>query len=219
VARPTLLDSVENINNRRSQVLLLLAEGKTLSQISQILKVPISTITEDNNYIKRQGLKFLGNISKQELSYHFYVSMNTIELVKYEALQIFKDKDNVSTKDRLRALQIVLQSNSNKDQLALNASKVFAWEELAHKVELLHDTIDVSNNQDSQQEKLSDILNKDMLLDKTIKIKSKDIDTNNQLTDKTNNNKTKDKIKSNNISNNGNNNNNKTNNKNKDNKV
>lgn len=186
--------SVESINSRRSQLLLLLAEGKTLSQCSQILKAPISTINEDNKYIKSQGLKFLGNISKQELSYNFYVSMATILTVSRDCINIAKDKDNVSLKDRLRAYQIVLQSTNQKDNLLLIASKSFAWEELNDKVKNLNSMIDIDNNLNSNENKISDILNQDMLIDKTIKIKSKDIKTNNQLQDKTKDNKNKTRI-------------------------
>ncbi|MGI0022232.1 MAG: helix-turn-helix transcriptional regulator [Nitrososphaeraceae archaeon] len=209
MARPTLIDSVENINNRRSQVLLLLAEGKTLSQISQQLETSISTINDDNKYIKRQGLKFLGNISKQELSYHYFVSLTNIILINRECLEIAHDSNNVSIKDRLRAYQIVLQTVNSKDNLLQEASKTFAWEELTHKVELLNEQLDtninITNNQTRKE--ISNILNHDLLLPKTMVLDNKNVKEVKQLEYKSN----KENNKSNNhITNNGNKNKTKT---------
>ena len=203
MARPDLSESVENINNRRSQVLLLLAENKTLSQISQQLKVPISTINDDNKFIKRQGLKFLGNISKQELSYHFFVSLTNIMMINRDCLEIAKDKVNVSIKDRLRAYQLVEQTIKDKDELLLEAIKSFSYEELKARIDLLNDQLD-SNINNQSETKLSDILNKDLLLNKNIELDKDKVIEVKQLEDKTNNNNKH-------ITNNSNNNNNKNN--------
>ncbi len=49
------------IHWRRSQVIELLAKGKNLSQISQILKVDVSTISRDYAYIKDNSRQILQN--------------------------------------------------------------------------------------------------------------------------------------------------------------
>lgn len=197
MARPQLNSgSVDQINQRRSQLLLLLAEGKTLSQASQILNTPISTINDDNKYLKIQGLRFLGNMTKEDLSYVFHVSIARYNMVMNDCLTIAKDIENYNVKDRLRAYQLYINTNNIADNLYLNASKTFAWEELLLKVKQLNSIIDIDNINNSENNKISDILNSDMLIDKTIKIKHKVIESNNQLEDKSNKNKSKDKINS-----------------------
>lgn len=99
-----------NIIERRSKVIMLLAEGKSQVQIASILNESPQLIHDDIKAIQRDAEKYISKNLNKNIAYLLYVTLNNNLRVNQEAWKIYSDK-KTSARDKLYALKIVLSAN------------------------------------------------------------------------------------------------------------
>jgi transcriptional regulator len=85
-------NSTHTIIERRSKVIMLLAEGKTQIQIAPFLKVSPQLIHDDKKAIERDAQKYIMENASKNTAYPLYISMDNILRVNREAWKIYEDK-------------------------------------------------------------------------------------------------------------------------------
>ena len=111
-------NSTHTIIERRSKVVMLLAEGKTQIQIASFLKVSPQLIHDDIKAIERDAQKYiLENVSKNT-AYLLYISMGNILRVNREAWKIYQDK-KTTVRDKINSLKVSIQASEALQHLAI----------------------------------------------------------------------------------------------------
>lgn len=111
-------NSTSSIVERRSKVVMLLAEGKTQIQIASFLKVSPQLIHDDIKAIERDAQKYiLDNVSKNT-AYLLYISMGNILRVNREAWKIYQDK-KTTVRDKINSLKVSIQASDALQHLAI----------------------------------------------------------------------------------------------------
>jgi Trp operon repressor len=138
-----LNQSVHNlkIEERRKKVASLLAQSMTESEIAQELKVDQSTISRDIKALKELSQQFVYDLAKSDLAYYYKQSIDGIEVAKREAWKIYHHNNNneVSVKDKLSALKLIVESNEAKFKLLSEGPSILAvksLEERLNKIEI-----------------------------------------------------------------------------------
>ena len=106
------------IEERRRQVAILLAQSLTERQIATQLNVSQSTINRDVQALKEASQQFVYDLAKSDLSYYYKQSIDGLDEAKKQAWVIYSSTNaDVQVKDRLAALKLIADCNIKKFEL------------------------------------------------------------------------------------------------------
>ena len=86
----------------------------TETEIAKELNVDQSTISRDIRVLKQLSQKFVYVLAKSDLAFYYKQCLVGIEEVKRRAWEIFNKSTDLSTRDKLLALKLVIDSNESK---------------------------------------------------------------------------------------------------------
>ena len=92
----------------------MLAQSMTEIEIAKKLKVDQSTISRDIKVLKKMSQQFVYDLAKSDLAYCYKQCLNGIEEVKRRGRDIFNDVSNLTTRDKLLALKLIMECNEAK---------------------------------------------------------------------------------------------------------
>jgi IS30 family transposase len=127
------------IEERRKKVSSLLAQSMTESEIAQELKVDQSTISRDVKALKELSQQFVYDLAKSDLAYYYKQSIDGIEEAKREAWRIYHHNNDISVKEKLAALKLIVESNESRFKLLSEGPSILtvkALEERLNKIEI-----------------------------------------------------------------------------------
>ena len=127
------------IEQRRRKVASLLAQSMTETEIAQELNVDQSTVSRDIKALKELSQQFVYDLAKSDLAYYYKQSIDGIEEAKRQAWRIYHDSNNISTKDKLSALKLIVESNEARFKLLSEGPSILAvksLEERLNKIEI-----------------------------------------------------------------------------------
>ena len=127
------------IEERRRKVSSLLAQSMTESEIAKQLNVDQSTISRDVKALKELSQQFIYDLAKSDLAYYYKQSIDGIEEAKKEAWRIYHHNNNVSLKEKLSALKLIVEANESKFKLLSEGPSILAvkaLEERLNKIEI-----------------------------------------------------------------------------------
>jgi IS30 family transposase len=102
------------IEDRRRRVASMLAQSMTETEIALELKVDQSTISRDIKVLKEMSQKFVYDLVKSDLAYYYKQCLDGIEEVRRRGWKIFKMTVNLTPKDKLLALKVIMECNEAK---------------------------------------------------------------------------------------------------------
>ena len=102
------------IEDRRTRVASLLAQSMTEIEIARKLKVDQSTISRDIKVLKKLSQQFVYDLAKSDLAYCYKQCLDGIEEVKRRGWDIFNGVNNLTTRDKLLALKLIMECNEAK---------------------------------------------------------------------------------------------------------
>ena len=102
------------IEDRRRRVASMLAQSMTETEIALELKVDQSTISRDIKVLKKMSQQFVYDLAKSDLAYCYKQCLDGIEEVRRKCWNIFNKMTNLSSKDRLLALKLIMECNEAK---------------------------------------------------------------------------------------------------------
>jgi DNA-binding transcriptional ArsR family regulator len=103
------------IEDRRRKVASLLAQSMTETEIAKHLNVNQSTISRDIKVLKQLSQRFVYDLAKSDLAYCYKQCLDGIEEVKRKGWDIFNGiNNNLTTRDRLLALKLIMECNEAK---------------------------------------------------------------------------------------------------------
>jgi IS30 family transposase len=128
------------IEERRRKVASFLAQSFTETEIAKELDVDQSTISRDVKALKELSQKFVYNLAKSDLAYYYKQCIDGIEEATREAWKICHNNNNeVSVKEKLAALKLIVESNEARFKLLSEGPSVLAiksLEERLNKIEI-----------------------------------------------------------------------------------
>jgi IS30 family transposase len=128
------------IEGRRRRVSSSLAQSMTKTEIAQELSVDQSTISRDVKALNQLSHQFIYDLAKSDLAYYYKQSIDGIEEAKREAWKIYHNNNNqVSVKEKLAALKLIIESNEARFKLLSEGPSVLAvksLEERLNKIEI-----------------------------------------------------------------------------------
>jgi hypothetical protein len=86
----------------------------TETEIAQELKVDQSTISRDIKVLKMMSQQFVYDLAKSDLAYYYKQCLDGIEEAKRKGWDIFNKMTNLSPKDKLLALKLIMECNEAK---------------------------------------------------------------------------------------------------------
>jgi DNA-binding transcriptional ArsR family regulator len=123
------------IDERRRKVASLLAQSMTESEIAQELNVDQSTISRDVKALKELSQQFVYDLAKSDLAYYYKQSIDGIEEANREAWRIYHNNDDeVSLKEKLSALKLIIESNEARFKLLSQGLSILAVRELEERL-------------------------------------------------------------------------------------
>jgi HTH domain len=102
------------IECRRRTVASLLAQSMSESEIAVQLNVNQSTISRDIKVLKQLSQRFVHDLAKSDLAFYYKQCLVGIEEVKRRAWEIFNKTTDLSTRDKLLALKLIIDCNESK---------------------------------------------------------------------------------------------------------
>jgi IS30 family transposase len=96
------------IEDRRRTVASMLAQSMTESEIAEQLNVNQSTISRDIKVLKQLSQRFVYDLAKSDLAFYYKQCLVGIEEVKRRAWEIFNKSTDLSTRDKLLALKLII---------------------------------------------------------------------------------------------------------------
>lgn len=99
------------IEDRRRKVASLLAQSMTEIEIAKKLKVDQSTVSRDIKVLKQMSQQFVYDLAKSDLAYCYKQCLDGIEEVKRKGWEIFNGINNLTTRDKLLALKLIMECN------------------------------------------------------------------------------------------------------------
>jgi DeoR/GlpR family transcriptional regulator of sugar metabolism len=123
------------IEERRKRVSSLLAQCMTESEIAAELGVNQATISRDVKYLKSQAQKWVYDLAKTDLAYHYRQSMNEIGEIARKAWESCRNDDNVDTKTKLLALRLARECTESKFTFFKDGPQVMHLKALQEKVD------------------------------------------------------------------------------------
>ena len=101
------------IDERRRQVASLIALSMTETEIAEKLSVAQSTIARDIQALKEMSQSFIYDLAKSDLAYYYKQCIDGIEEAQKHAWRVH-NKEDITAKDKLLALKIIIDSNVEK---------------------------------------------------------------------------------------------------------
>ena len=87
----------------------------TETEIAEKLKVDQSTVSRDIKELKKMSQQFVYDLAKSDLAYCYKQCLDGIEEVKRRGWDIFNGiNNNLTTRDRLLALKLIMECNEAK---------------------------------------------------------------------------------------------------------
>jgi hypothetical protein len=83
-------------------------------EIANELKVDQSTISRDIKVLKQMSKQFVYDLAKSDLAYCYKQCLDGIEEVKRRGWDIFNGVNNLTTRDKLLALKLIMECNEAK---------------------------------------------------------------------------------------------------------
>jgi DNA-binding transcriptional ArsR family regulator len=105
------------IEYRRRTVASLLAQSMTESEIAEQLNVNQATISRDIKVLKQLSQKFVYDLAKSDLAFYYKQCLIGTEEVKRRAWEIFNKSADMSTRDKLLALKLIIDCDESKFSL------------------------------------------------------------------------------------------------------
>jgi hypothetical protein len=105
------------IEDRRRRVASMLARAMTETEIAEEVKVDQSTVSRDIKVLKVMSQQFVYDLAKSDLAHYYKQCLDGIEEVKKRGWDIFNRANNLTTKDKLLALKLIIECNEAKFQL------------------------------------------------------------------------------------------------------
>jgi uncharacterized protein YerC len=102
------------IEDRRKRVASLLAQSMTETEIAKQLCVNQSTISRDIKALKQLSQKFVYDLAKSDLAFSYKQCLVGIEEVKRRAWEILNKSTDISTRDKLLALKVIVDCNESE---------------------------------------------------------------------------------------------------------
>jgi hypothetical protein len=102
------------IEDRRRRVASMLAQSMTESEIAEQLKVNQSTISRDTIVLKQLSERFVYDLAKSDLAFYYKQCLVGIEEVKRRAWEILNKSADLSIRDKLLALKLIVDCNESK---------------------------------------------------------------------------------------------------------
>jgi hypothetical protein len=99
------------IEDRRRRVASLLAQSMTETEIAKKLMVDQSTISRDIKVLKKLSQQFVYDLAKSDLAYCYKQCLDGIEEVRRRGWDIFNGINNLTTRDKLLALKLIMECN------------------------------------------------------------------------------------------------------------
>jgi IS30 family transposase len=127
------------IEERRRKVSSLLAQSMTETEIAQELNVDQSTISRDIKVLRELSQQFIYDLAKSDLAYCYKQSIDGIEEAKREAWRIYRNNNEISIKEKLAALKLIVESNEARFKLLSEGPSILAvksLEERLNKIEI-----------------------------------------------------------------------------------
>ena len=111
----------------------MLAQSMTETEIAEQLNVDQSTISRDIKALKEMSQQFVFDLAKSNLAYYYKQSIDGIEEAKKEAWRICNN-DSTSTKEKLAALKLIIESNEARFRLLSEGPSVLAMKSLEERL-------------------------------------------------------------------------------------
>ena len=111
----------------------------TETEIAHKLNVDQSIISRDVKALKELSQQFIYDLAKSDLAYYYKQSIDGIEEAKKEAWRIYHHNNNVSLKEKLSALKLIVEANESKFKLLSEGPSILAvkaLEERLNKIEI-----------------------------------------------------------------------------------
>jgi hypothetical protein len=123
------------IEERRRHVASFVARGN-MSQVEmgQTLGVDQSTISDDIKALKALSQRFIYDLAKSDLAYFYKQSIDGIEEAKAQAWDIYSKSEDLSVKDKLAALKLIIDANVEKFKLINDGPAVLAMKSLEERL-------------------------------------------------------------------------------------
>ena len=110
------------------------------TEIAQELNVDQSTISRDIKALQEFSQQFVYDLAKSDLAYYYKQCIDGVEEAKKEAWRIYHNNNNeVSVKEKLSALKLIVESNEARFKLLSDGPSVLAiksLEERLNKIEI-----------------------------------------------------------------------------------
>lgn len=126
------------IDNRRRQVSSLLSHSMTETEIAEKIGVDQSTISRDIKVLKELSSRFIFDMAKSELAFHYLQCIEGIEQVNKQTWDILKDL-NLSPRDKLYALKLIKECNESKFTLFKDGPSVMNVQSLENRLLQIED--------------------------------------------------------------------------------
>jgi IS30 family transposase len=131
--------STFKIEERRRKVASFLAQSMTETEIAQELNVDQSTISRDVKALKQLSQQFVYDLAKSDLAYYYKQCIDGIEEAKREAWRIYNHNNDISVKEKLSALKLIVEANEARFKLLSAGPSILAvksLEERLNKIEI-----------------------------------------------------------------------------------
>jgi DNA-binding transcriptional ArsR family regulator len=92
----------------------MLARSMTESEIAEQLSVDQSTVSRDIKALKEISQHFVYDLAKSDLAYYYKQCLDGIEEVKRGGWDILNEINNLTTRDRLLALKLIMECDETK---------------------------------------------------------------------------------------------------------
>jgi uncharacterized protein YerC len=102
------------IECRRRTVASMLSQSLTESEIAQQLNVNQSTISRDIKVLKQLSQRFVRNLAKSDLAFYYKQCLVGIEEAKRRVWEIYNKSADLTTRDKLLALKLIVDCNESK---------------------------------------------------------------------------------------------------------
>lgn len=99
---------------RRRAVDSLLSQSMTESEIAERLNVNQSTISRDIKVLKQLSQRFVYDLANSDSAFYYKQCLVGIEEVKRRAWEIINKSTDLSTRDKLLALKLIIDCNESK---------------------------------------------------------------------------------------------------------
>jgi HTH domain len=92
----------------------MLAQSMTETEIAKKLEVDQSTVSRDIAVLRKLSQQFVYDLAKSDLAYCYKQCLDGIEEVKRRGWDIFNKVNNLTTRDKLLALKLIMECNEAK---------------------------------------------------------------------------------------------------------